>query len=83
MKAKPLDKRLMTFYVAEIENNRDWKTVRGSPSACWAALGERQEADPLECQLRGWRVIKCEAHAVAIDRRFEALKQQRTKRCKP
>ena len=80
MKAKPLDKRLMTFYVAEIENSRDWKTVRGSPSACWAALGERQEADPLECQRRGWRVIKCEAHAVAFDRRYDVFKPTKAKR---
>lgn len=64
------DPRDMEFWVAECNGTRYWQTARGCASACWAALCASQEADPLECQTRGWRVLRCVAQAVESDLRF-------------
>ena len=64
------DKREMTFYVADLNGSRHWKTARGSASACWGALCSGWEADPHELQAAGWKVLKCVAQAVEQDLRF-------------
>jgi hypothetical protein len=65
-----IDSRDMQFFVAEINGSRDWRTARGTVSACWGVLCGLQEADPFECQLRGWTVLRCSAHAIESDLRF-------------
>lgn len=62
--------REMEFFVADLHGTRHWKTVRGSASACWGALCGIEEADPKECQSRGWKVLRCVANAIESDLRF-------------
>jgi hypothetical protein len=68
-----VDRRDMEFWVASKNNTRHWRTARGTASACWAVLCGEQEADPLECQSRGWSVLRCVGNAVESDLRFRAV----------
>jgi len=73
-----IDSRDMQFFVAEINGSRDWRTARGTVSACWGVLCSLQEADPFECEARGWQVLRCSAHAIGSDLRFrQSFDEQR------
>jgi hypothetical protein len=76
-----VDSRNMQFFVAEVNGSRDWTTARGSASACWGALCGVQGADPFECQLRGWQVLRCTGQAIETDLRFlQTVAEEHTER---